>query len=178
MDDDGADATGPLRVRILGHLEVRRGDRLLALGGHRQQAVLACLAVSRAAGVPTERLADALWGEAVPPAFLPTLQTYVYHLREILEPDRAKGAPARVLVTTSSGYRLDVPDDSIDARQFERLVAAGQRAAPDDPASASRLLGEGLALWRDDVLPEFLDLDPVTREAARLGELRQSASEA
>jgi YVTN family beta-propeller protein len=175
MGDGNAD--GHLDIRILGSMEVRRGGQLLPLGGHRQQAVLACLAVSRGLAAPTDRIADAIWGESPPPGYLTTLQTYVYRLREVLEPDRPKGAPAQVLVTAGNGYRLAIPVESVDARRFEELVLQGQRLLATNPERASSLLGEALALWRDTPLAEFADLQPVSLEATRLDELRQSALE-
>ena len=165
MGDGTAD--GQLDIRILGALEVRRRGALLPIGGHRQQAVLACLLVSRGSGASTGRLADAIWGESPPAGHLTTLQTYVYRLRETLEPDRAKGSPAEVLVTEGNGYRLVVPDDNVDARRFEQLVLHGQRLVGSNAERASELLDQALALWRDDPLADFADLEPVSREAAR-----------
>jgi len=174
MGDGNAD--GHLDVRILGPLEVRRAEAVLPLGGHRQQAVLACLVVSKG-GTSTDRIAAAIWGDRPPPGYLTTLQTYVYRLREALEPTRAKGTPAQLLITTVGGYRLVVSDDDVDARRFERLVAEGRRLVLADPERASVVLGEALSLWRDDALCDFTDLEPVSREVARLDELRQAALE-
>src|SRR5438094_766196 len=55
-----------LDFRILGPLEVRDGDRLIELAGHRQQALLCALLVRANQVVPTERLVDELWGEDAP----------------------------------------------------------------------------------------------------------------
>jgi YVTN family beta-propeller protein len=173
------DGTGgwQLDVRILGPLEVHGGDGLLTLGGRRQQAVLACLVVAKNSAVSSERIADAVWGDAPPPGYPNTLQNYVFHLREALEPDRKKGSPGRVLVTAPGGYALRVPDEAVDARRFERLVAEGRRLAASDPSGARDRLSEALALWRGDVLPDLADVEPVAEEASRLGELRQTALE-
>src|SRR4029453_11935948 len=167
---------GRLEVRILGPLEVRRGAQSLPLGGRRQQAVLACLVVAKGS-VSTEQIADSVWGETTPPGYLSTLQTYVFHRRETLEPHRAKGAPAQVLVTTSRGDALRLQDEDVDARRFERLVDEGRPLVATDPSRASGLLGEALALWRGDVLADLADIEPVSQEASRLDELRQSALE-
>jgi hypothetical protein len=52
----------------------------------------------------------------------------------MLEPDRARGAAARVLVTlTGGGYRLRVSEGRVDAMAFEDLVATVRSS--DWPAS-------------------------------------------
>ena len=121
---------GRLDVRILGPLEVRRGAQALPLGGRRQQAVLACLVVSKAS-VSTDQIADAIWGETTPPGYQSTLQTYVFHLRETLEPDRAKGARAQVLITTPHGYALHLQDEARGGQRSRGLRRAeGRRCGP------------------------------------------------
>ena len=175
---DGTGGAHTLDVRVLGSLEVHRGDGAVPLGGRRQQAVLACLIVARSAAVPTEQIADAIWGATPPPGYLSTLQTYVFHLREMVEPERPKGSPGRLLVTVAGGYALRIPDEAIDARRFERLVAEGRGMLRTDPGRASRLLTEALGLWRGDVMADLSDVEPVAREASRLDELRQTALEA
>src|SRR4051794_41921196 len=60
-----ADATG-LRLRLLGGVGVTRDGVDLDLGGRRQRAVLALLALARGGVVPAERLIPLLWGEEPP----------------------------------------------------------------------------------------------------------------
>ena len=123
--DDEGEGRG-LGFAILGPLRVIRDGRPLALGGPQQRAVLALLLIDADRPVPTERVADALWGESPPAGYTTTIQTYVFHLREALEPDRAKGAPARILVTEKGGYRLDTAGVRLDARVFEAAVTDAQ----------------------------------------------------
>ena len=92
-----------------------------------------------------------------PPTANKALQKYVSELRKTLA--------ASVLHTTTVGYRLDVDDDAVDARRFERLV--------DD-----RRYDEALALWRGDVLSDLSDAAFAVPERARLDELRLFGSEA
>jgi DNA-binding SARP family transcriptional activator len=108
-----------------------------------------------------------------------TLQTYVFHLREALEPERARGATATVLVTESGGYRLVVPNGQVDATRFENLVADGQQfLAHSDYAGACARLTEALALWRGPVLSDLADLEFVAPFSSRLEQLRLDATEA
>jgi YVTN family beta-propeller protein len=151
----------------------RSGDRL-ALGGRQQRAVLALLLADAGAVVSVGRLADALWGEETPGGFVTTVQTYVFHLREVLEPARGHGAAANVLVTEpGSGYRLDTRGSSVDSAVFEGSVRVGREAMDRgayDEASAE--LAGGLGLWRGEVLADLADLGFVGPIAARLEELR------
>ena len=94
------------------------------LGGRQQRFVLALLALETGHAVSLDRIADALWGDDLPASYVTTIQTYVFRLREVLEPGRAKGGPAHVLVSTpGGGYRLDLPPTAVDAMEFEADVA-------------------------------------------------------
>ena len=141
---------GPgLAFAMLGPLEVVRDGQRLALGGRQQGAVLAGLLTQADHALSAGRLADALWSEDARAGSVATVQTYVFHLREILEPDRARGEPWTVLLTESGGYRLDVEASWVDARAFESGVEAGRAAAAGgDFETADQGLGRALALWR------------------------------
>ena len=168
-----------LRFQMLGPVQVRRDGEPVKLGGPQQRAVLALLLIDSDPPVPITRLATELWGDRPPPGSAATIQTYVFHLREALEPDRARGAPARVLVTDRGGYRLALDDAAVDAYEFEVAAHAGIAHARD--GEDERALGElepALALWRGDVLADVAELPAVAPVAARLTELRVAAIEA
>ena len=76
-----------MRVRILGPLEVTEGDRVLSVGGPKERAVLAMLAVHSGTAISDERLIDALWGDEPPRTAKKTLQNYVRRLRHVLSAD-------------------------------------------------------------------------------------------
>ena len=179
MGADSDSGAGGLAFGLLGPLQVLRDGHALVLGGTRQRSVLARLLVDADHVVSSSALADALWREATPGGHATTLQTYVFHLREILEPDRVRGATAEVLVTEPGGYRLVVRNSRVDASRFEDLVADGrQRLLHDDYAGASEQLSEALALWRGPVLADLADLEFVAPLSGRLEELRLDATEA
>src|SRR4029453_14628976 len=55
-------------IRVLGHLEASVEDRALALGGAKQRAVLAMLALDANRTISAERLIQGVWGERGPAA--------------------------------------------------------------------------------------------------------------
>jgi DNA-binding SARP family transcriptional activator len=155
-------------LRILGPLEVVRDGAPVALGGPRQRALLALLALRAGTVVPRYRLIDELWGERPPDSAVNVLQTYVSHLR--------KAVPAGRLVTRPPGYLLAIEPDELDLHRFERLAADGRHAlAAGDPAAAATALREALALWRGPALADVVEADVARVEAARLDELRLAA---
>jgi YVTN family beta-propeller protein len=176
-----ADSDGGQRLEfgILGPLEVLRSGARLKLGGRQQRAILGVLLCEAGQVVSIGRLADALWGEHPPSGFLTTVQTYIFHLRELLEPDRARGAGNRILVTEAGGgYRLQAPAGSVDGLLFEDLLVRGRAALErQDPGEAEVLLDRALGLWRGEVLSDLADYGFVAPVAGRLQELRLLAME-
>lgn len=159
-----------MRFGILGPTEVVRDDgRPVGLGGPRQRALLVRLLLDAGRVVPAEHLVDSLYGDRPPAGAGNALQAQVSRLRQALRPDDA------ILVSLPGGYRLDVDVDDVDAHRFERLAAAGRQALDGgDPATAARLLAEGLSLWRGTALS---DVEGAAAVAARLEELRLAAAE-
>jgi DNA-binding SARP family transcriptional activator len=155
-----------LEFRILGPLEVWDGEKTLELGGQRQRAVLALLAIHVGEVVPSERLITYLWGESPPPTAATSLQNAVSQLRKALGAD--------VVETRAPGYALKADREAVDARRFEQLVNEARTAEVDRRAS---LVGEALQLWRGPPLADFSYEGFAQNEAARLEELRLTALE-
>src|SRR6516165_5886380 len=171
--------TGFTQFGILGPLEVSRAGRAVPLGGPRQRAVLALLLVEANRVVSMDRLAEDVWAGRPPEGWVTTLQTYVSHLRQALEPDRARGAAGAVLVTRDRGYLLRVDREHLDAAVFEDGFTAGRAALESGRyAEAARTLRRALDLWRGPVLANLADYAFIRREAVRLEELRLAALEA
>ena len=163
-------------VRVLGPLEVERDGEVLGLGGRKQRSVLAVLVLHVREVIGVDRLADAVW-EGDPPASMETtLRSYVSNLRKTLEPDR-DGQP-RVLRTTPAGYLLEVADEDIDARRFERLVATGRdRRASGDVHAAAEAWSLALGLWRGDACQDFAYDGFAQTEIGRLNGVRLACTE-
>ena len=168
-----------VRLHVLGSLEAygAHGTRL-DLGGPRQRAVLAVLAIAHGRVVATDRIIDDLWRGEPSPKAMGSLQAYVSHLRRALEPDRPARTPARVLVSASPGYALHLPEEAVDAWDFERLVRKALAVRDTDPATAAAGLDRALALWRGDAYAGFLDEEWAAPESDRLAGLQCGAVEA
>jgi DNA-binding SARP family transcriptional activator len=141
-----------MHFRILGALEAGANGTLAELGPPKQRALLAILLMHVGEIVPTERLIDLLWGERPPRTAAHSVQIYVSELRKALEPF----AGGRLIATRPPGYQLDTEPQSIDAREFERLVEDGTRKLQSgDRAGGAAALRSALALWRGPALSDF-----------------------
>ena len=173
-----ATETSALEFGILGPLEVSRAGHSVTLGGPRQRAVLALLLLEANRVVSMDRLAEEVWAGHPPDGWATTLQTYVFHLRRALEPDRPRGGAAAVLVTQDRGYLLHVDRAQLDSAVFEEGFTAGRAAlAAGRCAEAAQTLRRVLGLWRGPVLANLADYAFTRPEAARLQELRLAALE-
>jgi DNA-binding SARP family transcriptional activator/tetratricopeptide (TPR) repeat protein len=168
---------GTVEFRVLGPLEVVGPRGIIEIGAPKHRALLSLLLIEPGRVVSVDRLIDQLWNGSPPASATTTLQAYVSNVRRALEPERAPGAPATVLVTRPPGYALDVERDLVDARRFERLVAEAAALAPSDPTAASERLANALSLWRGQAFADVADEPWATSEVARLEELRLAVLE-
>ena len=137
-----------MEFRLLGPLEVTDDGRSIAIASGKQRSLLADLLLNANRAVPVTQLVDDLWGERVPETAVKALQVYVSKLRKALPEGR--------LATRGSGYMLVVADGELDVELAERLAREGRAAlASGDPAHASAVLSQALALWRGPALAEL-----------------------
>jgi DNA-binding SARP family transcriptional activator len=153
-------------VHILGPLEVAGEGGPLRLGGAKQRALLALLALNAGRVVPTDTLVDRLWGEQPPRTAITSLQNFVSQLRKLLGPELVRTKPP--------GYVLQIERDDVVAFRFERVLAEVKGQSPDE---RSARLAEALALWRGPPLADFAFEDFAQPEIRRLEELRAVALE-
>jgi DNA-binding SARP family transcriptional activator len=167
-----------VEVRVLGPLEVRQDDEQLALGGLKQRALLAILALHANEVVSTDRLIDELWGAETPQTAAKSLQVHVSQLRKVLEPDRKSGESGQLLLTQPPGYRLSLGPDQLDAQRFKRLYDEGREVlANGDAEAAAAKLSEALTLWRGAPLADLTYASFAQSEISRLEEMRLAALE-
>ncbi|MFF8772431.1 BTAD domain-containing putative transcriptional regulator [Kitasatospora sp. NPDC015120] len=164
-------------VRVLGSFAAEWNGGPVPLGGRRQRAVLARLAVARGAVVSVDRMIEEIWQGAPPARAVTSLQAYVSNLRRLLEPGRAPRTAAALLVSAPPGYALRLPDGAVDAWRFEQLLREAREVPQWQPETVRGLLGEALSLWQGTAYAEFVDESWARAEVARLDELRLVARE-
>jgi DNA-binding SARP family transcriptional activator len=159
-----------MEYRILGPMEVRRGDRAVELGGRKQRALLALLLLRANEVVPAERLIEELWAGEPPESAAKSLQVYVSRLRKQLG--------ERSVLTRAGGYVLEVSDGELDVERFRSGLDEGrQLLAAGDTAAAAERLRQALLLWRGPPLVDFRYDSFAQPEIAELEELQLAAVE-
>lgn len=177
MNDGASHDPRHVRFGVLGPLEVTCGGEPLRLGSPIQRAILGILLSSSSGVVSTDRLIDQVWGDDAAPDRQNALWVHISNLRKSLDSQEAKRSDGGPLRTRSPGYVLDVDSDDVDAREFERLVAEGRALTDADPAAASIVFSEALALWRGPAYADFVYEPWAQAEIARLEALRLEAVE-
>ena len=155
-----------VRVRVLGPVSVVGAAPLQG----RDRRVLGALVVEAGRVCPPDRLAEAVYGSDPPATWRKVVHGSVGRLRHCLG--------AQAIATVDGGYRLELGDDQIDVRRFERLVADAERLADvGEPERAALRLAEALELAGGE---PFVDLDgwePGAAVAIRVAELVRRAEE-
>jgi DNA-binding SARP family transcriptional activator/tetratricopeptide (TPR) repeat protein len=161
-----------MEFRILGPLDVERGDRPLRLGARRERTLLALLLLQPNVTVSIDFLVDQLWPVTPPPSAVHAVHVAVSRLRQLLDEETPR------IITQRPGYRLRVEPGELDAETFEQLLTAADASwEANDAATTARLLRDALNLWRGSPLADLADEPFVTQVAARLDELRLRALE-
>ncbi len=159
-----------VQYMVLGPLEVRTGagDARPVRGG-RPRVLLHVLLIHRRVVVPVDVLADRLWGDGLPQDYANAVHQLVSYLRRALGPEGRQQ-----LVTSPVGYRLDAPDDSVDAWQFDTLVQQATAAAARRSAAAAHqaivLAEQAGRLWRGEPFPESSGYEWSAGDISRLRE--------
>jgi LuxR family transcriptional regulator, maltose regulon positive regulatory protein len=182
------------RIEVLGPMRLTRDGVPIdapQLRRARVRQLLTALVLNPVLG--REQAIELLWPGMDPAKAARNLRVTLTYLRQLLEPDRSGGDASYHLRTDGDTIRL-IASESLraDLWTFNYLPArVGQARADGDLDRAADLLGEAVALWRGDPLPELRNLrDPdlaiaVDRVLARhvgdllaLGELRLVAGAA
>jgi DNA-binding SARP family transcriptional activator/Tfp pilus assembly protein PilF len=162
-----------MRFRILGPLEVWTDGNWQPISAEKWRSLLACLLLRAGQVVPTDTLADELWGDDQPAKAKNLISIYVLRLRRLLG-----DADGKLLAWRAPGYVLTLAGGDLDAARFDALVADGHRALEDgDAVRAAALLGAGLSLWRGPFLGDVPPTPFISTHAERLREHRLSATE-
>jgi DNA-binding SARP family transcriptional activator/DNA-binding XRE family transcriptional regulator len=153
--DIGSVGVGPLRIRVLGPVEVWHGDVQASLGSGRQRTLLARLALGAGTAVGQDELINLLWPHDGAQNAVGLLHTQITRLRRLLDAGARTGS---VLVGGQTGYRLAVGADHLDLLALRDLVT---RAAYDVPERALIRLAGAVALWRGELDAELVAASPL-----------------
>ncbi|AXB44063.1 AfsR/SARP family transcriptional regulator [Amycolatopsis albispora] len=163
-----------MEFRLLGPPEARAGGTPVALGGPRQQLVLAALLLHANESVSGGFLAEAVWEQA-PASPDSNLRTYVAGLRRALT---AAGDDGSRLETRRDGYLIRVGPGEFDVHEFERLAGQGELAQQaQDPLAALEHYDHALALWRGEPLGRLSPGPALRGELVKLAEQRLTVVE-
>jgi DNA-binding SARP family transcriptional activator len=169
-----------MEIQILGPLKATISDVVCIPSASKPRRLFALLAVNAGQVVTSSELAEEIWEGRPPRSAMSTLHTYVLQLRKKLEAVLGEGrsqTPRDIVVTEGSGYVLDVDPGQVDAGRYERMAAAGRRAAVDgDDQAATTKLASALGLWRGTALADVeigphLGIETAWLEENRLADL-------
>lgn len=150
------DATGGIRITVLGSVRAFYGDDEVALGPPRQRAVFAHLALHVNKPVLLDALVASVWGSHPARRGEELVRTYVARLRRALEPCTPPRSRTHVIASVPGGYRLHADPDRVDVSRFSRLVVKARAfAEADDEARAFECYGDAVQLWPDPPLTEL-----------------------
>lgn len=171
-----------MEITLLGPLAARIGHHSVVPSAAKQSQILAVLALNAGRIVSISALVEELWGDCPPRSYLPTLQSYVCHLRQLIDAalDQVGDRSARDIVTTQhDGYLLAAQSCEVDVLRFKQLSKMAHAAFySGDHAEASMLFAQALMLWRGRALEglrmgDVLKLEALSLENMRLGVLER-----
>src|SRR6185295_884568 len=166
-------SAAPVRIRLCGQLVVERDGHELAdqaLGSRKARLLLQLLAAQRGRLVPTERIADILWGEEQPRDAAANVATLVSRLRAVLGEDVIAGSRAAYGLLPGGAWVTDVDTArQLVAEATDRHRAGESGLAFVAAARANDLLGE------HDALVELPDDDWVSPLREEMRGLRRAA---
>jgi YVTN family beta-propeller protein len=156
--------TPVVEFRILGPLEVVHDGDVVPLRRPRLRALLAMLLLHANEVVSSDRLIDALWGDAPP-------HNAANELAE-------RNAGVELIRTRTPGYVIEVEPHELDLARFERLVEQGREELRTGVGRvAADVLRDALSSWRGRALADLAEEGFLRRESERLEEERIAALE-
>lgn len=137
-----------MEFRILGALEVWAGGKRVEISGRLHPRILAGLLLNAGRTVSIEWLVDLLWDDDPPKTARRQVQNAVAALRRQLDPVR-EGLIERI----GSDYRINIADDELDLRRFDKAVREARRLAEAGRWNESAAqFTSALDLWRTAAL--------------------------
>ncbi|MFI7075647.1 AfsR/SARP family transcriptional regulator [Micromonospora sediminicola] len=150
-------------------MEVHAGGKRVALGGTRNQSILASLLLDVGRPVSIHRLVDAAWGNEPPRSARTQVQNRVGSLRRLLREYHPSGG---LIITRGSGYQLDLDSWQLDLRRLDEDVGDAEvLMRRGNFAQARAKLDSAVSLWRGPAL-DGLTTPPLHAAAVHLEERR------
>lgn len=169
-----------MEITLLGPLNAEKDGAPILPAAAKTRQIVALLALHANRVVPVSMLMEELWEDSPPRTAATTLQTYILRLRRLIAASVAGRCDAKeILVYRHGGYCLNMPDGTVDALEYDRLAAEGQRVFESgDDETAVRIFRQGLDLWRGPALADIrsgalLEIERVRLEESRLGVLER-----
>ena len=156
-----------MQFAILGPVQVRDGDRDLAVTGVLLRRLVARLALDAGIAVGQSELVATLWPADRPTDAVNALQSLVSRMRRLL------GDGSLVQQAPGGGYRLDAARTDVDCWRAVEFHAAGRRElAGGHPAAAAATLTAARELFRGEPLADLADVPELAGAVGRFEELR------
>lgn len=167
-----------ITFRVLGPQQVRINGVDCTPRAAKVRQVLALTLLNANQVVTIETMIEELWGDRPPRSAVTTTQTYIYQIRKMVSEHAGLQVAANTVRTMPRGYLLQVEDDQLDWRRFERMVQRAESLfVQGQHQSASQLLSEALALWNGSALADIRCGSLLQGYVARLEEKRIAALE-
>lgn len=170
-----------LRFFLLGPFEVFRDEKPIfqeAFKTRHARCVLKFLLTEHDRPVSFARLTDAFWPDSDPETARNSLHVAIRTLRRVLQPELARGADSRYIVTVAETYRFVSDGCATDVASFLDHRRAGQSAERrGDPGAAIESYRAAAALYRGDYVAEEAEAEWVLGPRERLREAFLDASE-
>ena len=162
-----------LRYLDLGTLSIERDGVSQPVRAPRVSAILGALLMRANQPVSSDALIEAVWSGSPPEGAATTLESHLWRLRQVLEPDHQRGQPFTTVVHDGTGYRLVATVEQVDSLLFEKLTGeARDLLVTDQPGRALARCDEALALWRGEPWTPHSDQLWATAPASRMHQLR------
>src|SRR4051794_16434970 len=107
-----------MRVTVLGPVAAEADGAPVALGGRRQRAVFALLALNAGEVVSLDHLVRELWRDDPPAQATMALQSMISRLRRVLAEQAGGGGVTPRILTRPPGWLLELEPEAIDATRF------------------------------------------------------------
>jgi predicted ATPase/DNA-binding SARP family transcriptional activator len=165
---------GGAQITLLGRFQVSIEGRTVEIKSPKERALLARLALEPGMVVSSDSLIEAIWpaGER-PDDPARALRYHIWHLRDLLEPDRADRSDGTLVLTRPTGYMLAIDPIAVDALRLEAEWDS-VRTLDGDPRRRRDLLGVILDAWRPACFAESSMPGPLAEAAVRLDRLRST----